>query len=187
MNPRSAQPKVRPAGGFTLLEMLLYLGFMSLILVAATVLLAEFSVTARVRTAAWQEVERNAHFAMNRLAVEVREADGLNAADTEFDVDPGRLSLAVSDENGENPTSLVFYVDEGTLYVQRGSDPALALTSSKTDVQEFILQDVSSSAIHRNYRLHLKAGYRSSMAEAASAVMTVETTAQIKKGDGYSD
>jgi type II secretory pathway pseudopilin PulG len=188
MNPQNSQPAVQAvkaaARGFTLLEMLLYLGFMSIVLVAATVLLAEFSVTARVRTAAWQEVERNAHFALNRVAVEVREASSLNPGDSVFDTNPGRLSLGLSDMT-RNPT--VFYVDDGTLYVQQGSDTALALTSSKIDVKEFTIQDVSSSAIHRNYRLHLKIGYRSDMPEAASAEMTVETTAQIKTGDGYSD
>jgi len=170
--------------GFTLLEMLLYLAMMSLVLVAATLFLAEFTISARVKTAAWQEVERNAHFAMNRVAVEIREAAGINVGDSVLGSDPGRLSLAVA-VGARNPT--VFSVTSGTLYVQQGSGPALALTSSKVNVKEFIVEDVSSSAIHRNYRVHLKAAYRSDLAETAMAEMTIETTAQIKTGDGYSD
>jgi len=174
------------AKGFTLLELLIYIAVISVILVAATSFAFQFLAT-RAKASAYQEVERNAQFALARIAAEVRQADGYNAqgAGSNFGANPSTLSLVLSDGT-KSPT--VFSVTGGTLNVKQGAGATLPLTSSKVTVSEFIVDDLSTAnGKSKLFRIHLKVTFNSDSLSLYAADTTVETTAQIKKADGFAN
>ena len=182
MSPCRRQSAV-PDRGATLLEFLVYLAVISVVLVAATSFAYEFAA-GRAKAAAFQETERNTQLAIARITAEVRQAVGFNAGDSAFGSHPGRLSLALAD-GSKSPT--VFYVDAGQLLVQQGAGPVLPLTSSKVQVSEFIVDDLSTaSGKSKLVRVRLKVDYLTDL-DIYAAESVVETTAQIKKADGFSN
>ncbi len=176
------QPAVADRGA-SLLEFLVYLAVISVVLVAATTFSYQF-LAGRAKAAAFQETERNAQLAVARLAAEVRQAGALNAGDSVFGAHPGRLSLTLADPS-KSPT--VFYVDAGRLLVQQGTGPVLPLTSSKVQVSEFIVDDLSTAnGRSRLVRVRLKVDFVTDL-DIYAAESVLETTAQIKKADGFAD
>ncbi len=169
--------------GSTLLEMLVYLAVIGIVLVSATAFSYEF-VAGRARAAAYQETERNAQLAISRVIAEVRQAQAVNTGDSSFGSHPGRLSLTLADVT-KSPT--VFYVDAGRLLVQQGAGPALPLTSSKVDVSEFIVDDLSTAdGRSKLVRVRLQTNYLTDL-DIYAAASVVETTAQIKRADGFAN
>lgn len=179
----SAPGSSRRDGGFTLLEVLIYFLIVGVVLTAAVSFSFEF-VVSKAKGEAIQETERNAHLAMARLAAEVRQAQDINTGSSVFGSNPGTLSLVAA-----NPVDdpIVFSVNGGVLQVQQGAGPVLPLTSSKVQVSEFIVDDLST-ANGRTRLLHLRIrmNYLSDL-DIYAAESVVETTAQIKKADGFTN
>lgn len=170
--------------GATILEFLVYLAVIVVVVVAATALSYEFAI-GRAKADAVQETERNAQLALARLVAEVRQAEGFNIGDSVFGSHPGRLSLSLADVS-KSPT--VFFVDAGRLMIQQGAGSALPLTSSRVQVSEFVVDDLSTaSGRSRLVRVRIKTDFLSTGLGLYSADSTLETTAQIKKADGFSD
>lgn len=178
-----ASGRTRRDGGFTLLEVLIYCLIVGVALTAAVSFSFEF-VTSRAKGEAIQETERNAHLAMARLAAEVRQAQGINAGSSVFGSNPGTLSLVAANP-ADDP--IVFSVNGGVLQVQQGAGPVLPLTSSKVQVSEFIVDDLSTAnGRSRLLRLRIRTNYLSDL-DIYAAESVVETTAQIKKADGFTN
>jgi prepilin-type N-terminal cleavage/methylation domain-containing protein len=172
----------RSRRGFTLLELIIYLGIVGLVLSTATLFAFEF-VSTQAKSSALEEVNRNARYAIARIGVEIREASDLNIGASTFNTHPGVLSLGTL-IGGTDPT--VFTASSATLNVQQGVGPVLPITSSKVDVTEFIVEDVSVTGKTKAIRVRLKLKSRATLQEAV-ADTTVETTAKIKKNDGFSN
>jgi len=181
MNPHFRQYAARR--GFTLLEMLIYILIVGVVLVATTLFAYEFLV-ARTKSAAFQETERNARLALARVAYEIRRADGYNLAGSTFGSNPGALSLIMPAASGRNPT--VFAVSGGRLTIQQGAGPVLPLTSSKVTVSDLTIDDLSQPNRTKTFRVRLKAAYATTW-QYSTAETQLETTAQIKKSNGYSN
>ena len=173
----------RRNAGFTLLEMLIYILIIGVILVSAASFAFE-SLAVRAKATALQETERNAQFALARIAAEVRQADDLDAGGSVFGADPGTLSLLLAD-GAKSPT--VFSVSGGVLQIQQGAGPVLPLTSSKVQVSEFVVDDLSTAnGKTKLVRIHIKTDFITDL-DIYAADSTVETTAQVKKADGFSN
>lgn len=174
----------RSQKGATLLEFLIYIGLIGTVLATATSFAVEF-VNAQAKVAALAEAVRNARFAVSRMEIEIREAADVNAGSSVFGSDPGTLSLATS-SGATDPT--VFTVSGGALHIQQGSGPVLPLTSSKVDVQEFTVENLSTAGRTKAVRIHLKVRSRnpSSLVEQ-SAETTVESTVRVEAKDGFSN
>jgi len=172
----------RPARGFTILELVVYVAVVGAVLTVAVSFLAEFSVTQQ-KTLVGAEVSHNARFAIARLSADVRDADGVNTGASVFDTNPGTLSISMPTP-ALDPT--VYSVSGGRLFVQQGTGPAVALTSSKTQVTEFTLDDVSVSGKTRAVRVHLtlKNINVGNLVEQ-EAVANIETTVRIPILDGF--
>ncbi|MFA6604125.1 MAG: prepilin-type N-terminal cleavage/methylation domain-containing protein [Patescibacteria group bacterium] len=169
--------------GFTLLEMMVYLLIVGVVLVSSTLFAYEFTIT-RVKSAAFQETERNARIALARITSEIRRADGYNLAGSVFGINPGQLSLIMPVASGRNPT--VFAVAGGRLTIQQGAGPVLPLTSSKVNVTDLLIDDLSRPNKTKTFRIRLRAAYVTDL-QYSTAATELETTAQIKKSDGYSN
>ncbi|KPJ85205.1 hypothetical protein AMJ57_03925 [Parcubacteria bacterium SG8_24] len=167
--------------GATLLELLVYLGLVGFILLAATMFAFEF-VAANAKIAAIDEVTRNGRFGLARMALETRVAASIDTVSSVFGSHPGTLALDM-DDAGIDPT--VFTVSSGTLYVQQGAGAQLPLTSSKVEVTDFVVENVSTGNKTKAVRLNLTLRYRSGGLQDLVAESTFEVTARVRKGDGF--
>lgn len=168
--------------GATLLELMLYLGVVSVILIAATLFAGEF-VLSQAKAAARFETTRNAKLVAARIAAEVREATDINTGASVFDVHPGTLSLETASA-GTDPT--VFTVTDGVLTIQQGVGAAIPLTSSSVEVADFVVDDVSVGARTKAVRISITTRYvNPSGLIAFAAESTIQTTVKINKNDGF--
>lgn len=166
--------------GFTLIEMMVYLMIISIVLTAAAELSFQFAAS-QAKGRAMQEAARNARFGLSRVALEVREAAAINYGDSVFGTSPARLSLA-TDDAATNPT--IITVSDGRLWIKQGSGTDLPLTSSQTSVGQFLVDNLTKPDITKNLRLVLTVDSPGAAAWADGSV-TVTTTAQVKKNDGF--
>jgi prepilin-type N-terminal cleavage/methylation domain-containing protein len=172
-----------PNSGFTLLEMLIYILIIGVILVAVTGFSFQFLAT-RAKASALQETERNAQLAAARIAAEVREAQDLDVPGSTFSANPSTLSLILADGT-KSPT--IFSVSGGVLRVKQGTGAVLPLTSSKVQVSEFVIDNLSTAnGKDKSVRIHIKTSFLTDLG-IYTADSTVETTAQVKKADGFAN
>lgn len=168
--------------GFTLLEFVLYIGLLAIIVTAAVMFTLQF-VIAQSKAQVYAQAARNAEFAMERIRIEVEEADAVNAGTTVYVSNPGTLSLANA-VSGNNPT--VFTVTNGQLTVQQGAGAAIALTEPGVNVTEFTITNLAPNVRSQYLRIHMKVqaqttgGYNDIEASA-----DLDTTMHIRRNDGF--
>ena len=91
---------------------------------------------------------------------EIRAARGINAAQSSLGVNPGRLTLLTKDSGGAD-TTVEFYVENGALKIKEGGVAMGALTSSSTEVTNFVVRSLSnpkSSAVKAELGLNATRG-----------------------------
>lgn len=95
--------------GFTLVEMVIYIAFFSLLsslAVGATILVMKSFYSLRLA----QSVNESATVSIERLSREIRNAYDVDTTQSTLGTNPGRLMLKTKDANGVN-TTMEFYVD----------------------------------------------------------------------------
>lgn len=132
---------IQKFGGFTLIEMLLYVAIIS-ILITAMISFSWDAIYGGVRSSTEQEVNQNTRLAAKRILYEIRNASGVNI------VSGSTLNLSSSDSS-RNPT--VIDVSGGRLRIGYGasgpcptSSPCY-LTSNQVTVSNLIFTNLSSS------------------------------------------
>lgn len=119
--------------GFTLFEAVISIALLLLVISSfGGFVISMMSTSTKVQSA--QEVQGNARMALDAIAVRIRGASDINDASSVWDVDPGVLSLAMADPI-KNPTLISLDHDDGTLVIQEGGAPPIALTSSAVNIQ----------------------------------------------------
>ncbi|GMR19182.1 MAG: hypothetical protein BMS9Abin34_312 [Patescibacteria group bacterium] len=130
--------------GFSLIELLLYIGLLSLFLVAATSSLWDI-ILGNVKSGVQQEVQESLRYITHRIQFELRNADSINPA-SDFGVNlstnPSAV-LSVSSPAPDDPTE--FRVSSGVLQIKRGSGNWTALTSGAVEVATLTFTDLSDS------------------------------------------
>lgn len=176
--PQSANP----SRGTTILEFLVYVGIIGLVLVTATLFMAEV-IHSGAKVDAGAEAAWNGRFAASRVAAEIREATGLNVGSSVFGSHPGTLSLATG-VPATDPT--VFTVTAGALTMQQGANPAVPLTNGKVEVTDFVVDDVSVAGRTRAVRIRLvtRAKNADELTEQRAEVK-IETTVRLQSNDGF--
>ncbi len=158
--------------GFTLLETLIYTGFVGLIM-GTMVLLAYTTLTVRSKLRASLIVEENMRFATMRITSLVNEASGITTPT--LGSSSGTLVLT-SSVTSTNPTTIT--TTSGVIYLTQGATgTAQALTSNEISVSSFLFTRVSStSAI---VRMVMKGALRNAPSSYSS--LTVTTTAAVRR------
>lgn len=134
--------------GFTLIELILYIGISAMFMTAAT-LFAWDVIYGRVKSYAQQEVNQNMRLASKRIIYEIRNASGINT------VSANSISLAMSDSS-RNPT--VIDLSGGRVrigYGTSGSCPTTtpcSLTSNAVTVSALSFTNFSSLPNSENIR-----------------------------------
>ncbi len=123
--------------GFTLIELMLYIGIAATILLAASVLLANM-LESRVKNQTIAEVEQQGLQVMEILTQAARNAESITTPAA--GASASSLTLNVLDVN-DDPT--VFSVASGTVRITEGAGSAIALTNSRITVSGFTVQNLS--------------------------------------------
>lgn len=118
-----------PAGirrGFTLIEMILYIGMSAIIIVALLRVMITISATSE-KAQTVSGVQQELRFVMDRVTATARNAVDLNTAGSTFGSDNGILSLTMS---GTSITPTIFSLSANRIFIKEGPSAAQPLTSS---------------------------------------------------------
>ena len=134
--------------GFSLVEMIIYACILS-VLTIVTVNSIFSSVRAFAEFRVDRDLNSSATSLLERLTREIRSAYAIDAAQSAFNVNPGRLTII--DKNTSGPdTNMEFYIENNSLKIKEGGVAMGSLVSSSTAVTNFkvySLTNPKSSAI----------------------------------------
>lgn len=119
--------------GMTLIEIMLYFFALTLVLFVGMTFAIQILNTSQLASNV-HDVQNEREVIAALLHENIRMATSINAADSTFDDDHGRLSLQMP-EPSLNPS--VFYWQGNDLYFERGSEAAVRINSSFLDVDIF--------------------------------------------------
>lgn len=163
--------------GFTLVEFLLYIGIVSVILVALTLFLVDI-ISSRGKADAIADVQYSARFAMDRIVREIRNAIGINVANSIFDQPNGRLSLQTSNPS-TNPT--VIDLSETLLQIKQGTNPAYFLTLEGVEVNKLVFSNFSEAGKSGNVRITLGISHKNLQGRSdLEASTTLQTSVSLR-------
>jgi type II secretory pathway pseudopilin PulG len=113
--------------GFSLVEMIMYIGILSIITTAivliATTLLGTFS-----QLKAYEDITRSSTLTLERISRELRRAESVDIAGSTLHSNPGSLVLHTTTLAGV-PSTVTIYVSGGRVMIQENSDTPSPLTS----------------------------------------------------------
>ena len=163
--------------GFTLIEMLLYIGIASIILVIALQVMIRV-LESRQRFTAATDVQQNLRLALNRLIDTSLTASDVNIGSSTFGTTPGTLSFAMSSA-GYNPT--VFSVVGGSLVMTVGANPPVALTSPDVTVDLLRFTNLTPTSGVPAIRIEMHATQSGSILAGASQAMSIDTSFSLRR------
>jgi type II secretory pathway pseudopilin PulG len=160
-------------GGYSLIEMLIYVFILSLLLIIITNVI--FTVTLAGRKALSQrQLYASGETTIDRLVTEIHNATSTDAVLSTFNSSPGRLVLNSSNTAGQYQ-KLDFYVDNGRLKLNINGTYSGPLTTSATNVSSLIFRKITATSTAIRIELGLTAGSGSS-----TAATTLYNTVQLK-------
>jgi type II secretory pathway pseudopilin PulG len=132
---RDREEHMNLSTGFTLVELLVYIGILTLALVSIVVLLTNATkIVSRVKEV--KEVRSSALLALERMDREIKKAEAVVIAESTLGETPGTLTLQSRDDAG-NPREVMFEldVDDDLILYYDGSSRG-SLTSEEITVEE---------------------------------------------------
>lgn len=135
--------------GFSLIEMLLYVGITATVLLGASMMFGILT-DAGVKNQSINEVEQQGMFVADVIGRSIDNATAVNTPSTGST--GSTLSLQTVD-SGTNPT--VFDVNSGVLRISEGGGSAVNLTNSLIEVTAFSVENVSHAGTSGSVRVSL--------------------------------
>lgn len=142
------------AKGFTLVELLLYVGISSVILFVISMFLGAM-LQSQVKNQAILEVEQQGMYVLSLMTRTVRNSEAITNPTT--GLSDSSLSLSM-------PTPLVnpslFSVSSGVLFVTEGIGSPVALTNNRVTVSDFIIENLSRASTSGTVKIQFKISYK---------------------------
>lgn len=130
--------------GFTLIEMLLYVGISGIVL-TALVLFGWNMIGIGAKNGTHHDVVSNARLASEKLTFFIREATDIDTTNSNFNVNLTTVSGSKLTLRGVAPNDpIVIDVSGGTLRVALGASAPVALTSTNVAVSSLVFANASS-------------------------------------------
>jgi type II secretory pathway pseudopilin PulG len=172
--------KITNRKAFTLIELLLYLGLVS-VFMTAVVYFTWDVVLGNVKARVHQEVQENIRFAAHKAQLAVRNANSINAGESDFGVNlaanPG-TTLSLLGTGSYYPVQL--RVEGSVLQIRHGGGSWISLTSSLVEVIDTTFTNLSD-AVSENIRFTLTIRHRNPSGKSEwDKEATVETSAQLR-------
>ena len=163
----------RSQAGYTLIELVVYVGLLALVALVVT-----NSILILNRTLASFRLERrlttSAETAVRRIVREVHLARDVYASST-LGSSPGVLSLS-SQESEEDAAakSVMIYVNAGSLFLRRATSSAAILTASGVTVDNLVFRSITNGTVSKGVKVELT--LRSSLGNSSTTKNYYSTT-----------
>ena len=144
MSPYSHKRKAvdyTKTGGFSLLEMIIYIVILVFMLVIIINVMVSLTRSQRIIKTS-RNIENSAVNILERFTREIRQADDIDIASSVFDSDPGKLVLSGTDINGD-PRTVEFYVSSGTVFFKENDVDIGAISQSDAKVTTVVFRNFS--------------------------------------------
>ena len=142
--------------GFTLIEMLIYVALVATI-ISAVVFFGIWAMQVGAKTKANTEITGNARRAMEIMVYEIKRSTGVYAPTSNFDIDPGQLSLEQPGAEGSDESSsfVDFFICGQALCLKREKANAIALTNASVRVTSLVFNQMLNSMGSPSIRITL--------------------------------
>lgn len=162
---------------FTLIELLLYMGIVSVVM-TTLVLYAWNVIQTGARNSRQEEVTAAARQFSERIKYEIRNSSGIDTANSDFINDPGKLSLN-STLSSNNPTIILSESNRGA--IKTGTDAIDYLTPSNTLISSLKFYNYSS-ADNKTKQIVFGFTVRSTIPSQGGGYesMTLESSAEVR-------
>lgn len=143
---KNMEQEAKNRSGFTLIEMLIYIGLVATV-ISAIVFFGVWAMQVGAKTKANTETLNNARRAMEIMVYEIRRSTGVYAPTSNFDVNPGQLSLEQAGAAGSDESAgfIDFFICGQALCLKREKANAIALTNSSVKVTNLIFNQKLNS------------------------------------------
>lgn len=140
--------------GFSLIEIIIYLGIFSIILVSS--LNAVFTVVKTYNTFQVMKILRNdAEIMFERLTKEIKLAHSVNISQSILDANPGTLFLNSIDQISESPKTVEFFLDGGALVMRENGGIVKFLISSSTVISNLIFRKIQNASTSQAVKIEV--------------------------------
>lgn len=164
-------------GGFTLVEMLLYIGIASVILVLSLQTLIRV-MESRQRSAASSDVQQGLRVAVNRMLDTALNAASVDAGTSVFGTANGRLAFTMGDA-ADSPT--VFALSGNAVTLAAGAKAALPLTPPTVKVDTLRFTNLTPSNGVAAVRIEIHATQSGALVSGAPQAMTIDTSFSLRR------
>ena len=144
---------------FTLIEILVYIGVLSIIILAIVSFVLWF-LRSNTKAKVMREVLDSARRAMEIITHEIKEAESIYTPTSVFDSHPGQLSLETPKYlPGEERTSYIdFYLCDNRLCFKKESQDSIVLTTDNVEVSNLVFTEITTGDIS-SIQVDLKIDY----------------------------
>lgn len=143
--------KKQNKSAFTLIEFILYFAIFGVIIAIVSTFAFQIS-SGRMKTINYLELQENGRFLLQRIAQEIRNAEGVSFVESTFGLNPGKLVLQKS-ELAKNPT--IIEAKSNVLYIKQGTTDYRALTSDEVKVESLIFRKFSTAKTPENIQIEI--------------------------------
>lgn len=168
--------------GFTLVEVLLYIGIVTLIL-GAIVPFAWNVIGLGEKSVTQQETYAAARYLSERLKHEIRNADAIDTSDFGDDLADDASKSFSAAQHGSSDTDRIF-VEDGRVLIQQGSSDPVALQPQDMRVTSLVFTDYSSvdgTTKHAGFVFTIEANYpNASGRQEYQESVTIESSAEVR-------
>ena len=148
--------------GFTLLEAVLYVGFLGVISVMIVNFMLQISNTYHILRAE-REVVSNARLVLERIEKTVAQSSEIYSPTSYFNANLGQLSLLVGDASDPNHPAFYtdFWVDNGRLWTRREGQNAIPVSAASVKIDYFYLESIIQRLDREAVKMTLRVSYNS--------------------------
>ncbi len=130
--------------GFSLVEMLIYIGLLAVTFTAVVAMLVNMTVTYRSLKVS-KDIDLSAFTAIERISNEIKLADSINVGQSNLATTTSPSLSLDSYTSGGSSTIIKFFLSGNTLRISEGGVDKGALTASTTKVTRLIFYSVSTT------------------------------------------
>lgn len=167
--------------GFSLIEMLIYVALVATI-IYSIVFFGIWAIQVGAKTKTNSEVLGNARRAMETMVYEIRKSKSVYTPTSNFDTDPGQLSLEQTNAAGADESSdfIDFFICNQALCLKREKTNPIALTNSSVRVISLIFNQRLNSIDSPSIRINLRVTSVSSARPEDTALIDLVTAANLR-------
>ncbi|MFQ6049562.1 MAG: PilW family protein [Candidatus Paceibacterales bacterium] len=164
--------------GFTLMEILVYIGILAIIVLAASSFFLWIS-RSNTKAKVTRETLDNARRAMEIITYEIKEAEGIYTPTSAFSTSTGQLSLETTKYllRGEDTTYIDFYLCQKRLCLKKEGQNPIAFTSDRVEIKNLEFSQIATTSTIPSVQINLRVDYKTPAAkpEYQASINTTST------------